>query len=637
VADTDFDGHIDGYEVRDDLNLDPYNIDVDGDGVSDGAEDWIRGTDPEVFEDPPTLLDSDGDGLDDLREAALGTDPQRADTDGDGLPDGAEVFDAPIESGVSTDPRSPDSDGDGIRDDVDENPRHRDADGDGLVDGEELYGSETNGIVFGANDSDSDGLSDAVEVYLTNSNPLLADTDGDLVNDNIEFAAEISLLRRDSDGDGLFDARELEECSLPLNCAALYDIDSDGLNDGFETYLNAPNNPAIVARALDVQNADSDDDGLNDGEEMRVHTDPLNAFSDNTEGLEEPGLAGNVEDGSEALTDTLVIPTDPLNPNDDDTTRDADGDCVSFALERDLRLEDDALTSCIRDGVFDSDGDGLPDGVELGYGTLERDGDLLCAERDAPLVGCAEGASSPCDADSDGDGIDDGEEVLVLGSSPCDAEEPGEDFLGCANLSLRIEGPERVRIEEALDYILVIENNSTKAIDGARVVFSSGVEIVSLEGEGFECEAQECRQVQVLEPAFDQVPSSFRLTASMRFFENDVPARAIEAEVVFADDCQNEDNAAELLVNIGLLEQDDSDGDGVANDVDNCSEVINVDQRDQNGDGVGDACDTNADGVADRYALGGGGCGCKQSTPASFAFWFLLMGFFGCVRRRLCL
>jgi Bacterial TSP3 repeat len=38
-----------------------------------------------------TGLDSDGDGLTDVREALLGTDPHRPDTDGDGLLDSWEV------------------------------------------------------------------------------------------------------------------------------------------------------------------------------------------------------------------------------------------------------------------------------------------------------------------------------------------------------------------------------------------------------------------------------------------------------------------------------------------------------------------------------------------------------------------
>ena len=55
--------------------------------------------------------DSDGDGLYDGRELRLhGTDPFRADTDGDGLSDGAEVA-------VGTDPLLRDTDGDGYPDD----------------------------------------------------------------------------------------------------------------------------------------------------------------------------------------------------------------------------------------------------------------------------------------------------------------------------------------------------------------------------------------------------------------------------------------------------------------------------------------------------------------------------------------
>jgi hypothetical protein len=53
--------------------------------------------------------DSDGDGLLDAEEIALGTDPLDPDTDGDGLPDGTEVA-------HGTDPLDPDTDGDGLTD-----------------------------------------------------------------------------------------------------------------------------------------------------------------------------------------------------------------------------------------------------------------------------------------------------------------------------------------------------------------------------------------------------------------------------------------------------------------------------------------------------------------------------------------
>lgn len=49
-------------------------------------------TPPETSSPPPDpALDSDSDGLTDLQEAQLGTDPNKADTDGDGFDDGQEV------------------------------------------------------------------------------------------------------------------------------------------------------------------------------------------------------------------------------------------------------------------------------------------------------------------------------------------------------------------------------------------------------------------------------------------------------------------------------------------------------------------------------------------------------------------
>ena len=65
----------------------------------------------ELDEGTLTLIDSDGDGLSDAQEAALGTDPANPDTEEDGLVDGAEVT-------AATDPTLSDTDGDGFGDDA---------------------------------------------------------------------------------------------------------------------------------------------------------------------------------------------------------------------------------------------------------------------------------------------------------------------------------------------------------------------------------------------------------------------------------------------------------------------------------------------------------------------------------------
>lgn len=83
--------------------------DTDGDGISDGREKRLYGTNPNAW-------DSDGDGLSDYDEIFVhGTDPLDADSDGDGLPDGWEVqygldpLDATGVNGANGDP-----DGDGF-------------------------------------------------------------------------------------------------------------------------------------------------------------------------------------------------------------------------------------------------------------------------------------------------------------------------------------------------------------------------------------------------------------------------------------------------------------------------------------------------------------------------------------------
>lgn len=58
----------------------------------------------------PDPVDTDGDGLMDNREAALGTDPNNVDTDGDTISDGVEV------RNHGTDPLNVDTDGDGYQD-----------------------------------------------------------------------------------------------------------------------------------------------------------------------------------------------------------------------------------------------------------------------------------------------------------------------------------------------------------------------------------------------------------------------------------------------------------------------------------------------------------------------------------------
>src|SRR5215207_4119266 len=90
--DLDADNYPDALEVE--SGLDPRNPDTDGDGVADGDEGNLYGTNPLVW-------DTDGDGLADGEELfASRTDPLGWDTDEDGVSDGEEIA-------AGTDPLDP--------------------------------------------------------------------------------------------------------------------------------------------------------------------------------------------------------------------------------------------------------------------------------------------------------------------------------------------------------------------------------------------------------------------------------------------------------------------------------------------------------------------------------------------------
>ncbi|MCA9516759.1 MAG: hypothetical protein KC635_17580 [Myxococcales bacterium] len=468
TLDSDGDGLTDAFEEQ--LGTDPMVRDTDGDGLSDGEE--LAAGDPAAYEagvdTDPRDADSDDDGLSDGDEArGLGkvepfgpTNPLVSDTDQDGLPDGLEVgVTAPIAAGATTSAAHVAFGGTLVSArrfaiDLDPttvtSPVNGDFDNDGLLDGTEDANKNgrvdntigrTGGVVGSGEtdpanaDTDGDSLWDGTELGLrdpegpftdltrfrpdleplTRTNPCDADTDD---GGQLDGAEDVNRNGRldpgernptvrdddDSDGDQLVDADELAIGTDPYDA----DTDGDGLSDGEEIAYGSRRfyDAGHDSNPLD---ADTDDDGLSDGDE--VHGAGLLAAF----GPTSPVLGDTDGDGlPDGLEAGVSAPLSAGQSGGPAQIAYVGTDITSewFAVDRHPESVTDPTKA-------DTDGDGLPDGMEDANG----DGQAIYTLGDGQVLGTGE--TDPTVADTDGDGLVDGAEVLNHHTSPLDADTDG--------------------------------------------------------------------------------------------------------------------------------------------------------------------------------------------------------------------
>jgi outer membrane protein OmpA-like peptidoglycan-associated protein len=465
--------------------------------------------------------DTDRDGIGDIGEPILGTDPNDADTDDDGIADGDEPdFDRDTDGDGLVNARDPDSDNDGLRDGTETgvtaplpdtdvstgnfvpdanplsttNPLDPDTDDGGVIDGSE--DTNKNGSIdlgeINPNarnddtpraDRDGDGLTDAEE-DLADSDPDDADTDDDGVLDGDEHNWNL-----DTDGDGLINVLDP-------------DSDNEGLPDGLERGVTTPHEDTDVSRGNFIPDADpatttfqlvadTDNGGVSDFGEDPDQDGRIDAGERNPNYFfdDDPAPADDDEDGlTNDEEERVGSRTDDADTDDDGVL---DGDEHNWSLDTD----GDGLIN-----VFDpdSDNDTLTDGTERGVSAQERHPDTNVAAgnfnpdldddtttfqlvRDTDRGGVPDGnedtnkngrvdngeidprngaddATPP--ADDDGDGLTNDEEDLI-GSQPDDADSDDDGVLDGAehNPNLDTDG-------DGLINVLDPDSDNDRLLDG---------------------------------------------------------------------------------------------------------------------------------------------------------------------------
>ena len=198
---------------------------------------------------------------------------------------------------------------------------------------------------------------------------------------------------------------------------ATRDTDCDGLSDLEEYGTDYGNNAKT-----DPCNADSDGDGVRDGVEMGKTSSVAASCSATFVADAQPSSKTNptvADTDGDGLSDGQedADKNGRVDPNESNPLK-KDSDCDGYSDKEEL----DSAAGCPTNPTLrDTDGDGLPDGVEGGLQPTGAD-PMGCTYTAATFDSDPTTKTSPCNPDSDGDGIQDGAEDTNLNGKV----DPGE-------------------------------------------------------------------------------------------------------------------------------------------------------------------------------------------------------------------
>lgn len=446
--DTDLDGR-----------QNPFDIDSDGDGVNDLADACL------LIAGSPTLagcpIDSDGDGLfdsladldddndgilDTVENAACGPSSSTCDTDGDGIPnrldldsDGDGIFDVieaggtdanndgkadgtilnnGIPSSASTGLTPPDTDADGLR-----NPYDVESDGDGVLDATErsdqtnvtdfcsyvlIHQTLARSAAWNAADCDGDGTQNAVD-----TNPALAIA----VNDVFGLVSNGTITGNILANDDFVPGNQISVARLTGNARGTgLGTATFNANTGTMTYTAANNEPAtVVTVGYRVCNTVTNTCATAEVSVRVLRETPIlsnfpavtKTILDGTYTLIAPTRSG----GTGAISYTSSNPAIASVAGNVLTLRGVGVVTITATQAADADYTSAIITMQLTVLIGDSDGDGVPDNIEIAQGTnpynagsfLDSDGDGV------PDYVENQQGSNPSDplsfSDSDGDGV----------------------------------------------------------------------------------------------------------------------------------------------------------------------------------------------------------------------------------------
>ncbi len=364
-------------------------------------------------------------------------------------------------------------------------------------------------------------------------------------------------------------------------------------SDGSEPYVFTGGQDNYPFENQQGWTLDTDGDGLDEA----VDPDDLDPDSDNDGLCDGPSDGGGACVVGEDLDGDGIIDAGETDPLDADTDDDgiSDGEEPTFTL--------DPLES-------DTDSDGLQDGLEIGRNTLipggtsDGNGVVYVGTDGGIFVPDGDGGSTitdPLDTDSDDDGLCDG---ASTGGGVCvSGEDLDEDGVVDAGETNPVDA----------------DTDDDGISDGDELAYLLDPVEFDTDGDGL----NDGLEIGVSTPIASGVSDGLSIAYSGTdiSFVGDQDAGATTTDPL--DDDSDDDgllDGDEDVNGNGVVDEgerdpnnsyDDTDGDGILNDNDNCPDDANADQADGDGDSIGDVCDNcpgipnndqadgNSDGIGD--------------------------------------